>query len=224
MNIEKGLFIDVVYRQFVQIDKDSHGEIIAFFEENKKQIQYLEEEAYAEIYYFYGKSLFETGSYSTFLDCVDHVVEFIIDCNIFEIRGENAYMELLFNKAATLYHLGRDNAASKILLELLKMDSNNQYVRFFLKKLHRRQFVKFRQILRSLAIASLLGSALIIFIEILVVESFFQEWLFYVEWARSFLFVFALVLLTCGELYTFLSAHFKVKRLVNTVHKKRKSI
>jgi tetratricopeptide (TPR) repeat protein len=220
MNIEKGLFVDAVYRQFVQIEKDSYAEIIAFFEENRRQIQYLEDEAYAEIFYFYAKSLFETGAYSEFLACADHIVEFIIDCNIFEIRGENAYMELLFDKAAALYHLGEDGLAHKILLELLKMDPHNQYVRFFLKKLHRRRFAKFRQILRSFSIVSFLASAFIIFFEILFVESFFQDWLFEVEWTRSFLFVFALVLLGSGEIYTFLSAHFTVNRLVCGFQKK----
>jgi tetratricopeptide (TPR) repeat protein len=224
MNIEKGLFVDVVYRQFVQIERDSYAEIIAFFEENKRQIQYLEEEAYAEIFYYYAKSLFETGAYAEFLACADHIVEFIIDCNIFEIRGENAYMELLFDKAAALYHLGEDGPAYKILLELLKMDPHNQYVRFFLKKLHRRGFATFRQILRSVSIVSLLSSAFIIFLEILFVESFFQDWLFQVEWTRSFLFVFALVLLGSGELYTLLSAHLSVNRLVSGFQKKKRTI
>lgn len=221
MNLEKGLFIDVVYYQFKNIDNTNYAEIITFFEENKDLIVGLEETEYTEIFYYYCKALFETASYYRFLLSVDHLIEITIEYNIFEMNGENVYTEALFDKAAAHYNLGNDKEASKILDELLRIDSGNEYVQFFFKRIERRKNLKVRMFLRSMSIVFFLLSAILIFCEILIIKAFFPDWLFAVEWTRTSLFVAAFAVLIGGEAYAYTRAHMVVNSKIKASRKRK---
>src|SRR5690606_5174473 len=130
------------------------------------------ESEYTEIFYYYCKALFETSSYYRFLLSVDHLIEISIEYNMYEMNGENVYIEALFDKAAALYNLGNDREAAKILDELLRIDTDNEYIQFFIKRIERRKNVKGRQLMRSFSIVCFLLSAIMIFCEILFIKSY----------------------------------------------------
>ena len=223
MKLEKGLFVDVVYYQFQSIDKASYSEVITFFEENKDIIVGLEESEYTEIFYYYCKALFETSSYYRFLLSVDHLIEISIEYNIYEMNGENVYIEALFDKAAALYNLGNDREAAKILDELLRIDTDNEYIQFFIKRIERRKNVKGRQLMRSFSIVCFLLSAIMIFCEILFVKSYFPQYLFTVEWTRIILFSSAFIVLVGGEAYAYVRAHLVVNSKIKTIRRSKTS-
>ena len=188
------------YDAFLAIDQNAYKEKIRFVEENIFVLRDLDAGAYFDMMVLYGEALFETGEYERQAKLADHILEMSIARNIVMHRDQDVYYETLFKKAASLYNLDRLNEAVHILKELVKINPDHEATKLFLincfiqqKKAHIRPY-------RSMSLLLLLSSALVIGVELIVVQNHWPTWTAIVEMVRNGLFIAGVGLLVAGEL------------------------
>lgn len=114
-----------IYLTYFRIGDNAYREKVRFYEENRDAISQLHYEERFEVDLDYLLSLFEMGRYERYLQKADPLIEQVIEDNIFYIRGENIYNELLFRKAACYYHLQMYDRCKTLLRQLIRMDRKN---------------------------------------------------------------------------------------------------
>lgn len=188
------------YDAFLAIDQNAYKEKIRFVEENIFTLRDLDAGAYFDMMVLYGEALFETGEYERQAKLADHILEMSIARNIVMHRDQDVYFETLFKKAASLYNLDRLDEAVHILKELVKINPDHEATKLFLincfiqqKKAHVRPY-------RSLSLLLLLSSALVIGVELIVVQNHWPTWITIVELVRNGLFIAGVGLLVAGEI------------------------
>ncbi|MGB4849016.1 MAG: hypothetical protein WBP41_13920, partial [Saprospiraceae bacterium] len=144
-------------------------------------------------------ALFETGEYGRQAKLADHILEMSIERNIVMHRGQDVYFETLFKKAASLHNLDRMDQAVHILKELLKINPDHESSKLFLINCIIRQKKYSIRPYRNISLALLLGSALVIAFELLLVNRFWSSWTMIVEMIRNGLFITGVILLVAGE-------------------------
>lgn len=189
-----------VYSQYVSISEEDHHTMVRFYEENTNRIELLSFNLYIEMSYTYVRSLFEVGRYYDLLKIIDGLIQDVILENVYSVKGIDIYQELLLLKGQSLYYIMDYNKADHVLSELVKMNKESLY----LKKLYRINVIdRLRyegQKIKGVCVLFFLLSGLVIGIELLVVRSFYSEWVFIVELLRNTLFLSGLVLFFAQEI------------------------
>ncbi len=188
------------YDAFLAIDRNAYKEKIRFVEENIFVLRDLDAGAYFDMMVLYGEALFETGEYERQAKLADHILEMSIARNIVIHRDQDVYFETLFKKAASLYNLDRLNEAVHILKELVKINPDHEATKLFLINCFIQQNKATVRPYRGLSLFLLLGSALVIGVELLVVQNHWPTWTGIVEMVRNGLFISGVVLLVAGEI------------------------
>jgi tetratricopeptide (TPR) repeat protein len=188
------------YETFLAIEAAAYREKILFIEENFFMLRELHGDEYFDMMVLYGEALFETGEYGRQAKLADHIIEMSMERNIIFHRGQDIYFETLFKKAASLHNLDQIDKAVHILKELIKMNPDHESTKLFLINCLIRQKKAIVRPYRSISLVLLMTSALVIAVELLLVNTLWPNWSSIVEIVRNGLFISGVVLLIAGEM------------------------
>jgi len=188
------------YEAFLAIEPAAYREKIQFIEENFFMLRELHGDEYFDMMVLYGEALFETGEYGRQAKLADHIIEMCMERNIIFHRGQDIYFETLFKKAASLHNLDQIDKAVHILKELIKMNPDHESTKLFLINCLIRQKKAIVRPYRSISLVLLMTSALVIAVELLLVNTLWPNWSSIVEIIRNGLFISGVILLIAGEM------------------------
>lgn len=192
---------DTAYQGFKAIDSGEFREKIRFVSRNTAALRELPVPEYAEVMDAYAEALFETGRYAEHITLADHLVEIAIEYNIGSVNGRNLFFETLFQKAASLYNLDRLDETMYVLEELIKIDPRHESTRLFLINCHVETQKRRLHRIRTTSMVLILLSALVIAVELLIMRSFFPDFVRPTEIVRNTLFILGASILVSGELW-----------------------
>jgi uncharacterized integral membrane protein len=205
-------YFSPLYRNLRAIEPTDYHRLIREYEQQEQAIGRLDTREHFELIVLYVDALFETGAYRKHLLMVDQVLYLSFEENLQQVDGEDIFERMLFRKAASSYRLYDLDTAEHVLREMLRINPENDAARQFLEKTLYKKQVSAHQLMRATAVLSFLTAALAIFIELLIVRNFYRMYLATFVWARSFLFIFGLLALLVGELYTRRRAFLEARR------------
>jgi hypothetical protein len=185
-------------RRMAELRSDTHRAVIHFFQKHEESIRALPEEAYFDILLMYMDSLFASGEYEVFDRYVDEALLLALDRRIYTLKDEDVYQQLLFRKAAAVYHIGDGTQCRHLLTELLRLNPAHKLGRRFLQRCMVQTQVVFRQRLYALVIVLIMASVAGIALEILWVRPFMGEWVYAWETGRTLVFILALLTWAAG--------------------------
>ncbi len=188
------------YEAFLAIEAAAYREKIQFIEENFFMLRELHGDEYFDMMVLYGEALFETGEYGRQAKLADHIIEMCMERNIIFHRGQDIYFETLFKKAASLHNLDQIDKAVHILKELIKMNPDHESTKLFLINCLIRQKKSIVRPYRNISLVLLMTSALVIAVELLLINTLWPKWSSIVEIIRNGLFISGVVLLIAGEM------------------------
>lgn len=187
-------------REFLEIDAGEYREKIRFVQVHRDDLNALPLREYVMIMDSYAEALFEMGRFNMHLKIADHLIEMAIMHSIKYVNGRDLYFETLFQKAASLYNLGRNDESIHILKELLKMEPLNDSSRLFLINCFVREKASLLQKVRKVSLIAVLTSAAVIVLELTIFRPFVENAVPAVEMTRNVLFLTGAGMLIAGEL------------------------
>ncbi|THH37658.1 hypothetical protein [Neolewinella litorea] len=164
-----------LYRELRAVDPADYHRIIRMYEEREQEIGRLDVLENFELTVHYVDALFETGAYRQHQLMVDLVIHASIRHDIRYVPGreEEIYEYQLFRKAASAFRIQEYGTAEHVLRELIRMRPRRDvYVRFLRTTLFRQQ----REVLqfgRAACILCMLLTALVVTLNLLVIQNFF---------------------------------------------------
>lgn len=162
-----------LYWEYFRFGDTAYRDKMRYFESHQKEIWKLDFEESTDISLDYLSCLFEVGRYERFLLFVDNMIETVMIENIDTYRGENIYFELLFKKAACLYHTGEYSASMAILKQLRKIDPTHILTIELYTLCHRKIPYYIVTNLRALTVASIIILIVLSVVRILLIEPFY---------------------------------------------------
>lgn len=167
-----------LYRELRAVDPADYHRIIRMYEEREQEIGRLDVLENFELTVHYVDALFETGAYRQHQLMVDLVIHASIRYDIRYVPGreEEIYEYQLFRKAASAFRIQDYATAEHVLRELIRMRPRRDvYVRFLRTTLFRQQ-TEVLQFGRATCILCMLLTALVVTINLLIVQNFYPEY------------------------------------------------
>lgn len=221
MSFIKPTYQSQVYQSFREIQPKAYRVIVRFFEEHQKSIERLEFEEYLELLFSYGNALFELGAYTKYLAVADGILEQSISNNIQFIHGKDIFCETLFQKGASHYNLMEYDKADHLIRELIKIEPTNEVAIKLLKRIDRKLKAKFTKNIHAFSVGFFMASAIVICIELLIIQTFYNQWQDAFEIIRIILFALGIAIVALGEIYLKLFSEYKINAFVKDIKKKK---
>ena len=149
----------------------------------------------------YADALFEIGEHEKHLEAADRILEGSVMNNIKFFHGEDIFQKTLFQKAASNFNLYEFEKCDYILREMLKIDPYDRDGALFLKKCLRSMRSATIRKSRNISVLLLIGSAMLICLELLIVRSFFPTHPEGIVFLRTLTLALSVTVLLGGELY-----------------------
>lgn len=184
-----------VYRQFADIELTDYQRVIRTYEELEREIGRLDIDEYFELTVRYVDALFHSGAYRRHLLMVDGVIETTIENNIVNYKGRDIFTHMLFCKAASAYRVQDYEQARHVTQELVKIHPDRRLYRRMLRAIAFKEQQSLLQFGRAAFIFCLLAAALVIVVDLLVVDPFYPDEHYAMIWLRNDLFIISGVLL-----------------------------
>jgi len=178
-----------VYDAYIELGKDAYLEKVLYYETHKGHILNLPFNQTIEIHCDYIEALHQTNKYYKVLEIIDEVIASIISENIYTIKGTDVYKSLLYIKADSLYNIIDYKSANHVVSELIKIDGDNGICKSLFVKNSVDNLRYEGQKIRAIGILLFLCSAFIIGVEILMIRSFYNEWIDIFVAVRNILFL-----------------------------------
>ncbi len=200
MPISKSTISYQTYTAFKNIPKRAWSEIIQFYERNEENLYHLSEPKRLDMLHVYLEALYEIQDSKRVVDVSPEMISAALAEEIPIEQGRQYYEDALFWKAASLIRLMEYKESSYILKELVKMNpkdkrySNHLFFSLFFNK------PRWIQISKAVSILFFLVAAIVALFEILIVGTFYKEYLEMVQWLRTAIFFIALGLVLTMEL------------------------
>lgn len=192
---------DDLYFRYFRLGSNSYFDKVRFFNNHKNDLQYLEDHRIHDIKLDYILCLFEVGRYNRFLKEVDPIIEMVIQENIFDYNGENIFNLLLKKKAFCFINLKHYPEAISLLKQLMRLEPDNRNIPFYFYLCNRKLTTGREEIIKGVAIVSLLCGLSFKFAETFVVDPFFSHYLSTFSSVTTTFFVTGVVLLIFNEYY-----------------------
>jgi len=187
-----------VYRQFADIELTDYQRVIRTYEELEREIGRLDVDEYFELTVRYVDALFHSGAYRRHLLMVDAVIETTIEQNVVTYKGRDIFSHMLFCKAASAYRIQDYKQARHVAQELIKIHPERPLYRRMLRAIAFREQQSLLQFGRAAFIFCLIMAALVIVVDLLVVDPFYPDEHYAMIWLRNDLFIISgLVLAAC---------------------------
>lgn len=204
---------DKFYFQYFNKGNSSYMDKVRYFEDHKSDITLLAEERRQEVVIDYMICLFEIGRYETYLKEIDPIIEMVVIENIYEFNGENIFNLLLRKKAACYINLKRPKDALPLISQLMRLDPENVNLPYFFYICNRKISQGSEEIIKGIAIISLMCGLSLKFAETFVVDPFFGEYLRTFSIITTTFFVSGASLLVINELYRRWYIQSEIKRI-----------
>lgn len=188
------------YLDYQLIPSTDYRGKIKYFDMHHFAFDHLDKDQRLDIYLDFNKSLFEVGNYHRFVQSVDPLIEQVIIDNIYDHRGEKIFEGLLFKKAAALYNLRKYDEAIKILKSLTKIDKEHQLTKGLLGLCIRKRGKRWYDLSKAIAIILMFSAVSLLFVELVIVSSFYMDYLERVMLLRNILILIASAILVGREL------------------------
>ncbi|MEZ4949340.1 MAG: hypothetical protein R2879_02290 [Saprospiraceae bacterium] len=206
-----------LFREYRGISATDFQAMVHFFERNEAEICSLEFDEYFEMLSAYVASLFEMGAYEKHLFMAEVVIEASIENNIHFYKGQDIFKYTLFKKAASHFNLMDYDKAEHILKELLKMEPDNEDSLSFLKKVLRSRKSELQKNTRATAMFCFLITPVIICIDILIIQSFYNHLSPTFNLAWTSLFIIGWAILLSGDLWHRFASHRGAEQFLNSI-------
>lgn len=201
-----------LYLDYQLIPSSDYRGKIRYFDRNQEFIEFLDEDQRLDIHLDFNKALFEVGNYHRFVQSVDPLIEQVIVDNVYVHNGEKIFEELLFKKSAALFNLRKYNEAIKILESLVKIDKEHVLAKRLFALCIRKRGKSWYDLSKAVAIMLLFSAVSLLFAELVIVSSFYLEYLETVMLLRNTLILSATGLLIGRELAMIMCIRGEVNR------------
>jgi hypothetical protein len=165
-----------LYRNFKSLHSSDHYGIVRFYEQHEEALYALDLEQYLDCTLAYTTSLFETGDLRRHNVMCDHLIQLVINENIYTWGGEDLFEQLLYKKALASSQLDELPVAIHVLRQLRNIAPSHHGARCLLLDCLLRQMPPTRRRLRAFALLSFLLAALSAGVLGLVVQPFFDAY------------------------------------------------
>lgn len=199
------------YLDYQLIPSTDYRGKIRYFDRFYASLDSLDEDQRLDVNLDFNKALFEVGNYHRFVQSVDPLIEQVIIDNIYDHNGEKVFEGLLFKKAAALYNLRQHDGAIKILKSLINIDKDHQLAKRLLSLCIRKRGKTWYDLSKAIAIVLMFSAVSILFAELVIVSSFYLEYLAQVMLLRNVLILTASAILVSRELAMIWSIRMEVK-------------
>ncbi|MDB4438703.1 hypothetical protein N9176_00485 [bacterium] len=189
-----------VYDEYIELGKEAYHEKIHYFEAHQLHILNLPLNQSIELQCDYIEALHQTNRYFKVLNKVDDLIGAIIYENVYHIKGTDVYKSMLFIKADSLYNTIDYKKANHVISELIKIDGNNSLCKTLFVKNNVDNLRYEGQKVHAVGILLFLTSAFVIGTEILMIRSFYNEWIDIFVAIRNILFLCGVVLIVGQEI------------------------
>lgn len=189
-----------LYLDYQLIPSTDYRSKIRYFDRYQDLFEYLDEEQRLDIHLDFSKALFEVGNYHRFVKSVDPLIEQVIVHNVYQHNGEKIFEALLFKKSAALFNLRKYDEAIQILESLVKIDKDHVLAKRLFALCIRKRGKSWYDLSKAIAIVLLFSAVSILFAELVIVSSFYLEYLENVMILRNVLMLSAAALLIGREL------------------------
>lgn len=174
-----------VYLSFLDIHEKAHRHKVKFVQEHLKDIALLKEKDRTYIELDFMLSLFEIGDYERYLEYVDHQIENVIDKNIFLFKDIDIFVMLIQNKALSLFHLYKDEESLAIAKQLKTLNKESEIPTYLIKQILKRKKRNWFVNVNGLVISLILGTAAILFVEMILIRPLFENCIQITETLRN---------------------------------------
>lgn len=149
---------------------------IRFFSDNINLLDQIGFEEWVDISIDHALVLFELGKYEKFLYLVDDLIETIVKENIYNYRGKDIFEELLFRKAASNYNLEEYQQAETLVLQLMKINNDNNVYKLLYAKIIKRKLFHTKKFLRLIGVVLVLLSIFLKVMDIFIIDPFYNQY------------------------------------------------
>ena len=202
-----------LFNEYFSIEDSNHQSKISFYEKHLEEINQITQQEKLEIDADYNNALFVKGKFVKCLVKTQDLLETVIRENIYTLKEEDIYQNLLFRKAACHFNIGESNQCLDVLGQLIKISPPNDTYTAFYKKCFRTLYMAEKRWMGGLAIALFLTAAILISGELLVVRPFYANHVEAVEMLRNSLFLVAICFLVIRERAYFKAINQKLNNL-----------
>ncbi len=173
---KQSTFQSKVFRDFKTLDKRNYHAVVRFYEQHQQEIPALDFDESFVLKLHYCNALFEIGQYERQLSMANFIIECSILNNIQYYQGEDIYLKTLFQKAKSLYLLGRFSDAEYILKELIKLSPNHKSYLKLLRQCFSRSIGNHYRKVQIFGSFIFLIGVLLLVINILYVQHFYPNY------------------------------------------------
>jgi tetratricopeptide (TPR) repeat protein len=161
------------YLKFYSLSNHSK---VRYYEDyvNKNPYLTIEEKIELEVEYVF--ALFEIGKYEKVLENIDSIIEKVIFENIENHNGQDAYLGLLFKKAASFYNLNKYEEALNISRQLIKIKPNVPLYSHLFQLAHRKKKNAEFNVDIFMGIICVALSMILYIVDIFIVDPFFHHY------------------------------------------------
>jgi len=188
------------YLDYQLIPSNDYRGKIRYFDKHQEAFDLLDHDQRIDIHLNFAKALFEVGNYHRFVKVADPLIEQVIIENIYSHQGEKVFEELLFRKSAALYNLRKYDDSIKVLKSLTKIDPEHNLAKRLLPHCIRKKGKSWYDLSKAVAIVLMFSAVSILFAELVIVSSFYLEYLNEVMLLRNTLLICASSILIGREI------------------------
>lgn len=207
----------IIFDEYFIIGEEAYHEKIRFYEKYRKEILDLPFEQSCKIRLDHSIALAKVGAHHAFLRKAEPLLSIVIEHNIFNYKGIDIFQELLYNKADALYKLYEHSKALSVLKELIKINPDEEKYKKHFYKISVEHKRSNAQTIRGITILMFLVAAILIALQLMVVNSFYPQYSAYIENVRNALLLFACLLIASNEL---LIRYKSIKDIITTIQQK----
>ena len=224
MRVKGYTYQSPIYRQFRSLDRTDRYAIVRHIERNLEQFYALPFDEHFEMLYWYADALKGIHAYKRLAPVADRMAELAIVENIERYEDKDVYLLALSYKAETCYQLGRYEEAAHVLRELLRLHPEDKVLPKLLTRTYLRTKPPYVRHMRALGVLLFLSSAFLVIGQIIVINTFYEEYSRTFEVWRYTLFASAVAMLGLSELGYRGQVYWRVRSLLRQARKRRKAM
>ncbi len=205
------------YKDFRELHPEAWYRIIRFYESRCLEMESLPVSEHLRICDSYAEALYRIGDHTKLLEVTDSLIDMSMEGTLSPEYSREIFQRALLRKSNVHIRLLEYSKAEKILHQLVNMNPENRKHRWQLSKCKFMTKPNWIRKARACSILCFLISALVILIEILVIQLTYPEYLDFAIALRVGLFALGLGILIFSEVIHGISSILQVKRQANSV-------
>ncbi|SRR6056297_59483 len=211
-----------LYTTFKETGQQSFRSIVDFWDEHHGDLYQLPLDKYFDLLNTYARALFELGKYKRFLGKAEEILSLSFEFNLTHWENKDVVIHTLLKKSAAHFHLYELKDARKTLSQVLTLSPDHSAARHLLQRCVHRENRSRKQVWRAITILLMLGAALSVAVELIVIRPFFPDIVQLTEYVRIGLFVGGLSLWAGAETLQWLREKKECSDIIRSLMKARR--